>query len=813
MIQEKKRRGPRALYEEAAFSRQTAAWAGLLALAWVFSATETALALCFLLGAAAVAAAAFWSWGELSVRFNGQALCVLGYVLVCAASCYWAVSGALAVYSILRILPGFFAYWAVLWFSGRGQRRGCGAAAGVSAASALISFLSIDAVGTRWFTGPFQHLTGLFTGDFGFMVGLEPGTRINSVTEDPNVYAGVAGLGVLLGLSLALGAKGKGEKRLHLVCLALNALGFVLVFSVGAAGYILPAFLLFLLFTGRDQRPAAVVLMLETLVVTMAGVVAVYAAVFDGTKEFSVVPLAAMVLCSAALCALEELLAPRASALLTAHPKAALGAAGGLLAALAVYAAAAVMVTGPASLVPRETLERAADLTAGEYTLTVQADAAVNVQIVTKNETDLIMHTETALYRGAADGAVFTVPQDSEVVWFRFTAPEGGTLAAASYSGAADGGLKLGYKLLPGFIANRLQGLWANQNAVQRVQFWRDALKLWKQSPVFGCGLGAMEVGLFSVEPFYYETKYAHNHFVQCLADTGVVGLALFVGLLALSAHLFWRGRKAKEVSPLLPGLGAALVFMVLQATMQVDFSSRSFLLMAFTVFGLLNVAGTEIAAPQPVHAPQAARTKKGKPAPEAEDAVPQEKKPAGNPKLSRALRRAYPAFGAMCALVLALQAYGEWSATSGNGDFYARVDRAMVLDPLHKINYLQSYLLYGMQSGETRVQQTLPARAAALAEERMNAEPNYAVEYFFSAGDTEAAVDALVDHLRFNRSRSEAWQYGFDLLLQYFDGTEEYVAQSQRVLDELTAWEAEAMEPVVLTDMNRTYLAMLQDA
>lgn len=819
MKQDQNRRGPRALYVEQSLSRQTALWAGLAVLVWVFSTVESAPGMCFLLGAALLAAPSFWTRREILTRFNAQALFVLAYALLGGLSCFWAVSGRLAVRDFLRLLPGIFVYELVVLFSGRGTFRGFSGAAALSALSAVISFLSIDAVGTRWFSGAFQRLTGLFTNAYGSTTGLEVGTRITSLTEDPNVYAGIAGVGVLVGLSLALSARGRGERRFHLCCLALNALGFVLVFSVGAAGYIVPAFLLFLLFLKKEDRAAGAVLMVETLAVTMLGVAAVYLAVFDGTKQFSVVPLAAMVLCCTALCVLEQFAAPRAASAIAAHPKAALGAAAALAALLAVYAAVAMNVTGPASLAPGETLRRAAALPAGEYTLSVDGTATAQVRIVSQNEKDLIMHTETVLYSGAADGAAFSVPEDSKAVWFHFAIPEGGELTAAAYSGADDGSLKLGYKLLPGFIANRLQGLWANENAVQRVQFWRDGLKLWRQHPVFGNGMAAMEAGLFSVEPFYYETKYAHNHFVQCLMDTGVAGLALFVGILASSAWLFWKGRRSKDPSPLLPALGAALVFMVLQATMQVDFSNRSFLIVAFGVFGLLNAAGTELAEPERAQIPvpramEAPRKgkKKAQPEPEAPAAPqPEEKKPVPG-RLNRALHRAYPAFGALCALVLCCHFYTNWHATSGSGDLFARLDRAVVTDPLYKTDYLRTYMLYGMQSKDAKVLASLDEHADRLAAQHMNSEPHYAIEYFFAVGETDKAVDALLDHLSFNRSRSAAWQYAFDLLFQYYDGTDEYQMLARRVADALDAWEAQAMEPVQLSDMNRTYLASLRD-
>lgn len=83
------------------------------------------------------------------------------------------------------------------------------------------------------------------------------------------------------------------------------------------------------------------------------------------------------------------------------------------------------------------------------------------------------MHTSTVLYQGALDQASFTVPEDSMVVYFNFTASQAVSLDSVSYTGAnGSDSVPLGYKLLPSFIANRLQGLWANQNAIQRLVFF-----------------------------------------------------------------------------------------------------------------------------------------------------------------------------------------------------------------------------------------------------------------------------------------------------------------------------------------------------
>ena len=106
---------------------------------------------------------------------------------------------------------------------------------------------------------------------------------------------------------------------------------------------------------------------------------------------------------------------------------------------------------------------------------------------------------------------------------------------SAEYSGAENGKVHLDYPLLPDIIANRIQNLFANENLVQRTMFFKDGMELFSKSPIIGRGLGGFENGVYSVQDFYYETKYAHNHYIQVLSDLGIVGFILFMSILVSS--------------------------------------------------------------------------------------------------------------------------------------------------------------------------------------------------------------------------------------------------------------------------------------
>ena len=109
----------------------------------------------------------------------------------------------------------------------------------------MAGLFSIDLLSTRLLSTPFLGLLGLFSTDYANLSGVEAGVRMTSIFVNPNTFAGFAGLGVLLSLGLANSAQRRAERRFHQACLFVNALSFVLAFSMGASGMICLAFFCF----------------------------------------------------------------------------------------------------------------------------------------------------------------------------------------------------------------------------------------------------------------------------------------------------------------------------------------------------------------------------------------------------------------------------------------------------------------------------------------------------------------------------------------------------------------------------------------
>lgn len=706
-------------------------------------------------------------------------LILLGLVvLMDGVSTLYAVSGKFALNEFLKVLTSFCLVLLLLAFApGRDGQPGNWIATVLAVCTGLGSLVSIDLLSTRWISGAILWFLSLFTSDYAGLTGVEAGVRMNSLFTNPNVFAGFAGLGVLLSLGLAASAGERKKRLLLLPLLYVNSLGFLLAFSMGASAFIAFAFLMFLALERKERRAGLLVLMLETFTLVAVSAALVSATSLQAWGGVQPVPLACALLGAAALCALDRFIGePVAEKLKGRGGKIVLILICALVAVLVVFVFAALRWTGGVTLQSGGTLRRAAYPEEGTYTLQINADGPLNVRIESQNRQETMMHTETVLYRGAADGAEFTVPEDSLVVYFNFSAPEGARFESAFYEGnAGDGKIPLGYKLLPGFIANRLQGLFANENAIQRLVFFDDGMKLFRRSPIVGLGMGAFENGVKSVQSFYYETKYAHDHYIQTLVETGVVGLLLFVALLAGSAVAVWFGKKAH---PLAPALGAALVFMAGHAVTEVVFSSYAYLPMAFGAFALIDLC--------------------------CGAAVPKI-------ELGKALKTAslsvtaasITAFAVLLGLNMSAKRTVAKSATPDT------IAQAVSLDKFEWADYALSFVNFAAENSEDpAIVEQADEYALRLAGVDSNTIPLFLAQYYFITQRTAMGMEMLEKYVNYVSSDAAAWQSAFSLMRSYEQGGEDYrdgVARIARILEE---WNAENLGDITLDEETQAFIA-----
>lgn len=646
-------------------------------------------------------------------------------------------------------------------------------------ATALVAVFSIDLISTRLLSEPLLSFLEQYSAIYINLSGIEEGSRILSIFNTPNAYAGIAGIGVLLGLSLTLSAVERKERCLHLCCLFANAVGFVLVFSMGATASIALAFVVYLFIESRERRGSLLLLMIETFILAAVAMALCSATSFGKWDGIQPVPLLSLIVGAVLLCLADGFVGRRLGEKLKDKSKLIFICIIALIVLVLVFALVAYNVTGAVDMAAGERLERAAYPEPGEYALAANGGEGVSVRVTTQNRQDTMMHTDTVIYSGALSEATFVVPEDSLVVYFTFTAAENTTIESVEYVGAADSGkVPLNYLLLPDFVSNRLQGLFANQNAIQRTIFFEDGLKLFKLSPVWGLGIGAFENASQSVQSFFYETKYVHNHYIQTLLETGIIGFILFVGILVVSAVAVWRCRRKESFHPMVPALGALLVFMAVHAGVEVVFSVFYYLPIAFGVFALISICCADGLTV---------------------------------PALGKKLRSGVCI--ACAALILVdgvfLLCNMEARRIAENDRDYDAFKKAVALDAYEWTDFALTYILSASQNDvEPEVLEQAEKYVRRIESKgQSNIAYLYLTEYCLNLGDIPRAMEMAEKHVNCVAPDSGAWNTLLGLLESFEVDSDEFRAGIQRLMDFKDKWNSENIGTIRLNSTAQTFV------
>jgi len=457
---------------------------------------------------------------------------------------------------------------------------------------ALISLVSIDLATTKYTFPLWYYLSAMLgapiTESFGQF---EQNTRITSAMEDPNIFAATVIVGMFLSLLLyALAEDDRKAKTRYLSYAMVCGSAFVLCFSLGAFLALVPALLFALWLAPRGNRGKLAL----TTAICLAASFFSAAAVF----VFRDLPLLPLIIVPA-LSAGASLLIIRGRPGFLPKPNPGAGPKKTVLLVCLIAGAALLcavfFVRGPYALKQGDGFRRAVRLQPGSYEVTAdigEADSgSVSVAVASMSYTQAALKEQTALAAGtvgSGDKITFTVPDDSAAVFFNITADSDLSVEGLRVSGEREQkSIPLQFKLVPEFIVNRLQGLWVNDNAMQRFVFFRDGIRMGLQSPVVGLGGGAFQGYLMQTADYYYVTVHAHNQYIQSFVDGGVIGFLLFLALAVVTAAALLTSRKDDKVSVYLPYIGAAAAFIFINAMLQVDFMQPAFRLTASIVLAL----------------------------------------------------------------------------------------------------------------------------------------------------------------------------------------------------------------------------------
>ena len=744
---------------------------------------------------AGVGVIALLFFGDKKRLWNLPSLLLLGYAAWSWLTVFWAMSGKFHLREGSKLLIAVFFFLLVALrksLDGAFARRVTGVIAGISA---LYAFLSIEAVSTGLTKTLLARLPALDAEKIVFQ-----NSRLNGIFGNANIEASIYAIGIFCAIALVCGAEKKWQRALWAAAAAVDALAFLLVFSMGAMACFAAAVVVYLVFAGKG-RVAALLRMLEAAAPAFLCGFAAFA-LFGSGRVGLVLPV---LLANAAVAAVLELtVMERLSRALEKHQRAAFGVLLGAVLCLAVYAVAALYVTGPYTF--GMDIYRSARLNAGEHTVTVEADGEVTGWIYSWDSLGMLTGVRATLYYGELGRETsFCVPEGSKVCGLSFSAEHGVTISRAVIDGTQE--IPLNYKLLPAFAANRILTISESSSPVVRGIYREDALKLWRLSPIIGNGVGAFETGVTAVQDYPYETKYVHNHYLQLLLEDGVVGLALFAGALLTMLLALWKKRRQLEEEELFwlyPALCAERVMNGAQMLWDVSMSMVVFLCMTYAVYGL--VVG---ACAEPLAQREAAVEESGK----------KKKAQVKRPDIPLLARNIGIGFTAAVVLTLCGNLFADArvkAPVADTDEFLFNLRSAAKLDLYERNDKKLSYVMASLEDEAPSHREQANEYAAQLAKVQSNTIPRYLVSYHLQTQQYGKAIDAAILGATYSASNAATWDACAaqldQVLLQNMLSpllTEERAALMEKLMayyDVLQSYNATALVPVELDETAQAF-------
>lgn len=453
---------------------------------------------------------------------------------------------------------------------------------GVAVVCALISLLCVDAACSGPLFNAFNAVVEQLGGTYSTIT--QTFDRVNGLYNDANISGSILALGSLVSLYLAADEKVLWKRVCACVLLGISAMGVFLSVSRGAMLCFGLALLVWLIAVEKGSRIRLFLLMVGTVCITLGTSIVVMPAIRTGF----VLPDVLVLLSGLPIFLLDWGVGERLARFLAGRKKVLLGICLVLVLLLVLlggYMVVALRSTGPYTFDENRFLLRSVTLKEGTYQISGDWDGTpeeTGVLIYTRTPEEALMERSTELYKGPLEGASFTVESGPVKVYFRLWGPEGSTLREVALSDGTE--LALRYRMLPALLVDRLQeDLFASNSYMMRVQFMKDAWAIFAKSPLIGHGLGSTEGLYTAVQPFYYESKYVHNHLLQVMDDMGLLGLAAFLALLLGSAWLLIRNLRS-ETGTMAAMLLACWVMMNSHSLIELNFSIRAYQCVAFTL-------------------------------------------------------------------------------------------------------------------------------------------------------------------------------------------------------------------------------------
>lgn len=511
-------------------------------------------------------------------RLSVPVLGLLVFAIVYGAAAIYSPFGVSAKSEFYKFIAAFSL--AVILLARFERKHVPGLLWGAASVSTVIALVSLDMSCGRVLFGPFNALMNALGTDYTSALQESAAARVNGLYNDANVTAALFSLALFVALYLLQNSTCVWRCLAASLLAGVNAVSLLLTGGRGALLCFAAACIVWLI-AERANRVGLFLLLLEAAVTMIVAGVPASSMASRGNET-------AVALClfsGLILFALAALAGRRLTVVLSAHKKAALAAMGALCAVTAALCAAVFLHTGPYTFEEDDSyiVYVLPDGITGDATITGDVDGDPQTVVYSQTLLNTYFGGRTDLYSGPFSQCAFTVPEDSAGLYVIIVGQAGETLRSMAVNGEKK--IALSYPWLPEAISSRLlrDSLLKSNSFTLRLEFDKDAWKIFSTAPLFGRGLGSTENVTRSVQTFQYESKYAHNHLLQTMADTGLMGTAFALAFVLDSAWLCLQAVR-KEKDSLAAALLAVWVMMNLHSLMEINFSVRGFKCFAYVL-------------------------------------------------------------------------------------------------------------------------------------------------------------------------------------------------------------------------------------
>lgn len=129
------------------------------------------------------------------------------------------------------------------------------------------------------------------------------------------------------------------------------------------------------------------------------------------------------------------------------------------------------------------------------------------------------------------------------------------------------------------------------RNAIERLAFFQDAMKMFQERPILGWGGGGWEEAYRAYQSYLYNSNQVHGYFFQVMVETGVIGLLIVLGIWITFLHaahrIYHRNKKDRDTRLLVWAVTVAAITIGLHSVIDFDLSLSALTLVLFTLFGI----------------------------------------------------------------------------------------------------------------------------------------------------------------------------------------------------------------------------------